>query len=213
MALIRDVKYRILFPRFSEMDSDIRQSSKNIKFLTYRKDFSESARMGAWHSVSNSFPVFRCIGSICENSLTRNTLVSRDTSHTRQPACAGEQRWHVCAEICLRIHPGMFTFLDSAPRLAGSSEYHYSGARRCREHRPFCLQLRAAPPRLRHYRSHPFRGDRDYLNKAIYVTYHGQDNSRAIHPVHGVSRRRVLPNGESARIFRKKQNAKKEEVK
>lgn len=49
---------------------------------------------------------------------------------------------------------------------------------------------------LRRYRSHPFRGDRDYLNKAIYVTYHRQDNSCAMRDTfaHGVSRRRVLPN-------------------
>lgn len=59
-----------------------------------------------------------------------------------------------------------------AASLAGSSEYHY--ARRHREHR--LSRLRNVPRlSLRRYRLRPFRSDRNYLNKAIYVTYHGQD--------------------------------------
>lgn len=73
----------------------------------------------------------------------------------------------------------MFAFLDSAPRRISQQVLNIitpARSSRIAGNTAPCPVLYNVP---RRYRSRPFRGDRDYLNKAIYVTYHGQDNSCA----------------------------------
>ena len=74
----------------------------------------------------------------------------------------------VSAEICLRIYPEMFTFLDSVPRLSLEVLNIITLVVTGNTARPVYVYM----PRLLlcRYRLHPFRSDRNYLNKAIYVT-------------------------------------------
>lgn len=195
------------------MDSDIRQPSKNIKFLTYRRDLSESDRMArdTAHSVSNSFPVFRCIGSICCREFTDAKHFGFAWHITHAAACLrgratlARVRWNMSPYPSRNVH---------VPRQRARPRWKFWISLLRRSSLPgtplvLSATLRCTSPAALPV---PSFSRRQRLFKQSYLCHVSRTRQLMRDTfAHGVSRRRVLPNDESdAHMYSaKKGNAKK----
>ena len=118
-------------------------------------------------SLSNSFPGFRCIGML-PRIYWRETVWFRATHRSLAIGQATLLAWHVWALKYVSESIPKFTFLDSMPRLSLEVLNIITLVVTGNTARPVYVYM----PRLLlcRYRLRPFRSDRNYLNKAIYVT-------------------------------------------